>query len=116
MPRKKKDKTVPAAPVTEVTSPLGGEVPPVVDAPPPEVLPPPVVDAPPPEVKMAVTEPAVSEISAPSVVKEEFVDVVSPCYQWEPFQKIAIQPGVPTPVRLTSWVQCQLDAKVLRRG
>jgi len=102
MPRKKKDKAAPAAPVTEVTSPLVGEVTPV--------------DAPPPEVKMAVTEPAVSEISTPSVVKEEFVDVVSPCYQWEPFQKIAIQPGVPTPVRLTSWVQCQLDAKVLRRG
>lgn len=70
-----------------------------------------------PVVAEVSATPVVQETSAPTPTSEpEFVDVIARRYQWEPFQKIAIMPGVATPVRLTSWVKCQLEAKVLRRG
>ena len=65
----------------------------------------------------ATPEVEVEELNAPTAPGElEMIDVISRSRQWEPFQRILILPGVPTPVRLTSWIQSQLDAKVLRRG
>lgn len=36
-------------------------------------------------------------------------------YMWEPFQLIAIQEGVETPVEETSWVTSQIEAGLLEK-
>ena len=63
------------------------------------------------EAKAAAEAEAAEEAKAKEL--EGMVTVISRSYIWEPFQKVPIHPGHPTILKLTSWVESQLEAKVL---
>ena len=71
------------------------------------------LEALPPEVAEATEAPAALD---PEPADKKFVMVrATSGYMFEPFQRIPLMAGQPTPVELTSWVECQIDAGHIER-
>lgn len=68
--------------------------------------------APPADAEVTKAVDADAEVTPP--VEKGYVNVRPvKSYMFDPFQRISIMEGVDTPVQLTSWIQAQLDAKLL---
>lgn len=74
------------------------------------------VVAQPSQAPVKTVSPTMAELIKLPMEDRPFVEVTAlKSDQWEPFQKIRLPQGDFTPVRLTPWVLCQINAGILKR-